>query len=109
MRIGLDLDGTVYANPEFFGELVAALSARGHRFFCISSHGKDEWLAHDVSRLQELGISPALISPELLQSTTHGHLHLKGAAADQCDVVFDDDVRLREFTRTPVFAPLPRR
>jgi hypothetical protein len=38
MRIGLDLDGTVYQYPEFFRDLIESFHAMGHEFFCTSSH-----------------------------------------------------------------------
>ena len=106
MRIGLDLDGTLYSHPEFFAELIAALSSRGHTFYCISSHARSDWDATDMSRLQAMGVPAQLIDPSLMHPERHGELSIKGRAADKCDLVFDDDVRLQSHTRTPVFAPL---
>jgi hypothetical protein len=108
MRIGLDLDGTVYNHPACFAEMVVAFHARGHTFHCISAHGLDEWLVSDVHRLRAIGIDPDLIDSSLLHPTRHIHLHLKGKAADRCDLVFDDDSRLMDYTKTPVFSPMPR-
>jgi hypothetical protein len=106
MKIGLDLDGTVYAHPAFFAELIRAMAAAGHKFYVISSHGRGEWEPEDVPRLEKLGVPASLIDPSLMHHTRHGELAIKGRAADACDFVFDDDTRLRQFTRTPVFAPL---
>lgn len=106
LRIGLDLDGTVFAHPHFFAALIPAMHADGHRFFCISSHARAEWDQYDVPRLNNLGIPAGLIDPSLMHDTRHGDLSIKGKAANQCDYVFDDDVRLQEYTVATVFAPL---
>lgn len=117
MKIGLDLDGTVYSHPQFFAAMIVAMHAQGHEFFCISSHGRWEWDAtdrepecvtgtNDVKRLSAVGIPAHLIDPRLMHVERHGHLSIKGQAADNCDFVFDDDVRLQQYTRTPVFSPL---
>lgn len=107
MKIGLDLDGTVYAHPAFFTEMMNAMSGK-HQFLCISSHGRNEW-EDDKKKLTALGIPADEIDPSLMHPARHGDLGIKGRAADQCDIVFDDDVRLAQFTRTPVFAPIPRK
>lgn len=106
MKIGLDLDGTVYAHPAFFAEMISAMSSAGHQLFCISSHGRHEWEETDVKRLTDLGVPAQLICPDLMNVVRHGDLAIKGHAADQCDIVFDDDVRLANYTKTPVMAPL---
>lgn len=105
MIIGLDLDGTVYAHPKFFAELIEKLDSDYNVFYCISSHGIDEWPS-DMDRLYALGIPAHLISSALMNPVRHGDLSIKGRAADQCDFVFDDDQRLQAHTKTPVFAPL---
>ena len=111
MKIGLDLDGTVYAHPQFFAELIGALHPRGHRFFCISSHGRWEWDVggdagdNDLTRLRKLGVPADLIDTSLMHSDRHGDLRIKGQAASHCDLVFDDDLRLKDFTTAAVFAP----
>lgn len=106
LRIGLDLDGTVYSHPGFFAELIESMSVRGHKFYCISSHGRSEWEVADVPRLTSLGVRADLISPELMHHERHGHLAIKGRAADRCDLVFDNDERLKEYTRAKVMRPL---
>jgi hypothetical protein len=105
MKIGLDLDGTVYAHPGFFAEMIHAFTAAGHTFFCISSHARAEW-PEDCERLAKRGVPHELIDPSLMNPTRHGELSIKGRACDACDFVFDDDTRLQGYTRTPVFAPL---
>lgn len=104
MKIGLDLDGTVYEYPEFFRDLIETFHALGHRFFCTSSHARSEW-PEDCERLKKHGIDPDKISPDLMYHHRHGHIHLKAKQADQLDIVFDDDVRIQSLTKTPVFAP----
>lgn len=104
MKIGLDLDGTVYQYPDFFRDLIESFHAMGHQFFCTSSHARSEW-PEDCQRLQAIGIDPDKIIPDMMYPERHGHVHLKGKQADQLDLVFDDDARVQGFTRTPVFCP----
>jgi SAM-dependent methyltransferase len=104
MDIGLDLDGTLYEHPVFFAEFIEAMTARGHKFHCISSHARSEW-PEDMARLKSLGINADLISPDMMYPTRHGQLALKGRQADQLDLVFDDDGRVQAHTTTPVFCP----
>ena len=106
MKIGLDLDGTVYLHPAFFADLISGMTLLGHTFFCISSHARSEWETSDVPRLMSLGIPTHLIDPSLMHHTRHGHLDIKGRACDLCDVVFDDDARLKNHTKTPVMCVL---
>lgn len=105
MKIGLDLDGTVYSHPAFFSAMVESMSGHGHQFFCISSHGINEW-PDDCKRLEAMGFPFHLVDPSLMHHKRHGELAIKGEAASKCDFVFDDDVRLQQYTKTPVFAPL---
>jgi len=105
MRIGLDLDGTVYAHPQFFAAMVSAMAAAGHQFFCISSHGRHEW-DEDRKRLRELGIDPDLISPDMMYPARHGDIAKKSAQANQLDAIFDDDFRVQLGTNTIQFSPL---
>jgi hypothetical protein len=104
VRIGLDLDDTVFAFPEFFRELVVSLSARGHHFFCTSGRGRSAWDTDIVPRLRALGIDPALIDPTLMTPERTPHVTDKARMADQLDLVFDDDAgRIQRHTHTPVF------
>lgn len=103
MKIGLDLDGTVYGYPEFFREFIPAMVARGHQFFVTSAHGRDVW-DKDCEMLRALGIDPDMISPSMMYQTSHTDLEKKGQQAKQLDVVFEDDPRVQRFTNTPVFA-----
>jgi hypothetical protein len=107
MKIGLDLDGVLYSHPGFFIEFIASMSKQGHKFFCISSHGINEWGSEDVPRLRAMGYNPDLIDPSLMNIVRHGDLSIKGWACDQCDVVFDDDDRLGRYTKAMVICPLP--
>lgn len=104
MKIGLDLDGTVYAYPDFFRDLINSFSVLGHQFFCTSGHPRSEWPA-DCERLLALGINSDLISPDMMYSERNTHVHLKAKQADQLDLVFDDDGRIQTMTSTPVFCP----
>lgn len=106
MKIGLDLDGTVYKFPQFFARLIESMSAMGHEFYSISSHSRQEFDHDDRKRLDDLGVPEHLISSELMNKTRHGDLCIKGMAADKCDIVFDDDPRLKDYTSTPVFVPM---
>lgn len=102
MKIGLDLDGTLYQHPEFFAAMIEAMYAEDHDFYCISGHGRDEW-EKDCERLKEMGIDADKISPELMNPVRHESMKIKGAAMDQCDFCFDDDSRMQKYTKTPVF------
>ena len=106
MKIGLDLDGTLYAHPKFFSAMIDAMSEKGHTFHCISSHSKQQFRDHDYQKLKDLGINSDLIDPSLMYHMQHGDLNIKGQAASQCDIVFDDDVRLAQYTKTPVLSPI---
>ena len=105
MKIGLDLDGTVYAHPLFFAAMIESMSEAGHTFYCISSHGRDEW-PEDCKRLLAHGINPDRISPEMMYDNRHGSVQKKGGQANRLDVIFDDDFRVQLFTATVQFAPL---
>lgn len=104
MKIGLDLDGTVYEYPEFFRALIDLFHSQGHEFYCTSSHGRGEW-PDDCKRLQALGIDADKISPALMYDNRHGDIRLKAKQADSLDLVFDDDSRVQALTPTPVFCP----
>ena len=104
MIIGVDLDGTVYAYPAFFAEMIRAMTARGHKIVCVSCHGIDRWNARDIAELAAVGVPADLIDPSLLAPSDHDDFVVKGKMADRCDVVFDDQgARLREHTKTPVW------
>jgi len=104
MKIGINLDNTVYSHPAFFAALIESMSGQGHRFFCTSSHARSEW-PNDCVRLQSLGIDSDLISPDMMYEESHGSLAQKGLQADKLDIMFDDDGRIQMFTSTPVFCP----
>lgn len=110
MRIGLDLDHTVYGFPEFFREFIPAMVACEHRFYCISNHTQKQWHKRDRGRLVELGINPDLIDPSLMpiQPVTGPSLEArqarKAAAISKLDIAFDDYAEfIQPHTRTPVF------
>jgi hypothetical protein len=104
VRIGLDLDDTVFAWPEFFRELIVAMSDRGHLFFCTSGRGRAAWESEIVPQLLALGIDPDLINPSLMTPERTPHVTDKARMADQLDLVFDDDAgRIQRHTHTPVF------
>jgi|GEM_PF-6126053 len=105
MKIGLDLDGTVFAHPRFFAALIESMHHSGHLFFCTSSHARSEW-PNDCKRLRALGVNPDLIDPSLMHDRRHGDVRLKAKQADQLDIVFDDDARIQEFTKTPIMSPM---
>lgn len=111
MKIGVDLDHTVYGFPEFFRAFIPAMVAAGHEVYCTSNHLRSVWHDEDCPRLKRLGINTDLISPSLLSgdprpgkpnvSADRNH---KAWMADQCDYVFDDlGEKLQRLTKTPVF------
>lgn len=105
LKIGIDLDGTVYSNPDFFGAMITSMHKDGHEFYCISSHAKSDW-DQDQRKLKLLGINPDLISSEMMYDERHGHIHLKAKQADKLDFIFDDDFRVQQLTKTIQFCPL---
>lgn len=105
MKIGLDLDGTVFAHPVFFAAMIESMANDGHQFFCTSSHARSEW-PQDCERLERLGVNHKLIDPSLMYIQRHGDVRKKAKQADQLDIVFDDDARIQEFTKTPIMAPM---
>lgn len=108
MKIGVDLDHTVYGFPEFFRAFIPAMVAAGHEVYCTSNHARGRWENRDRSILQSMGIDPDLINPQYLpDKPVNGpdrHWVHKAPVADQMDVVFDDHAkRIQPHTNTPVF------
>lgn len=110
MKIGLDLDHTIYGFPEFFKEFIPAMAARGHVFYCTSNHTQEQWNREDVSRLREIGIDPDMIDTSLMpisdpsgDDLTRRTKH-KSEISVSCDVIFDDHADLiQPLTKTPIF------
>lgn len=106
MRIGLDLDGTVYGFPKIFREIILAHLWAGHRLYCTSNHLRKEWES-DKRRLRVLGIPADRIDPRLMRvepfrDGVEGARH-KAWMADKMDLVYDDDaVHFQHLTKTPV-------
>ena len=106
MKIGLDLDGTLYGFPEFFKAMIESMVKDGHKFYCASNWKRSKWEWHK-KKIAHLGINPDLISPELLDSKQHflrkdGPKN-KARMADQLDVVFDDHAdHIQHLTKTPI-------
>ena len=106
MKIGLDLDGTLYGFPEFFKAMIDSMTKDGHEFFCTSNWKRSKWEWHK-KKIAHLGINPDLISPELLDSKQHflrkdGPKN-KARMADQLDIVFDDHAdHIQHLTKTPI-------
>lgn len=110
MRIGLDLDHTVYGFPEFFREFIPAMVARGHEIVCSSNHTIEQWHREDIERLTALGIDPGLFDTSLMPrqpvtgTTKEKRQNHKAPLADQLDIVFDDHADIfQPLTKTPVF------
>lgn len=102
MKIGVDLDQTVYGFPEFFGPFITIMSASGHKFYCTSNHNKSQWI-DDERRLRKLGINPDLIDPSLMFENPEGAKE-KAWMSDQVDITFDDHAdHFQQLTTTPVF------
>ena len=109
MKIGLDLDGTIYGFPEFFREFIPAMIAQGHEIYCSSIHTQEQWKNNDPQKLQKLGINPNMINSSLLpnyfipKSKEQLRAKYKGTIADSLDIVFDDDPKIQQYTKTPIF------
>lgn len=103
MRIGFDLDQTVYGFPEFFRVLIPPLHAAGCKLYCTSNHLRGQW-PDDCERLRALGIDPDMLDPSLMQQgpKDHGWAHKKWMA-QHVDYMFDDFEGLQDLTQTPVF------
>ena len=110
MKIGLDLDHTVYGFPEFFKEFIPAMISRGHEIYCSSNHTQEKWKNIDQKKLQKLGIDPNTINYSLMPmkpvigtNKEHRYKH-KAIIANLLDVVFDDHANIiQEHTQTPIF------
>jgi len=104
LKIGVDLDHTVYGFPGFFVPFIAAMVEAGHKFYCTSNHLLRQW-PEDEKRLRALGIDPKNIDPSLMQTgpVDEGAAN-KARMAEHCDFVFDDAAdRFQSLTKTPVF------
>lgn len=104
LKIGVDLDHTVYGFPSFFAAFIPTMSSAGHKFYCTSNHLKDKW-PQDRERLRGLGIDPDLIDPSLMQEGPKDEgAENKARMANECDFVFDDAAKaFQHLTATPVF------
>lgn len=109
MKIGVDLDHTVYGFPEFFREFIPAMAARGHQFFCTSGHTRDRW-ERDRELLAEIGIDADLINPcHMPETPARGETielrqRQKASVAGLMDLVFDDHADfIQPHTTTPIF------
>lgn len=107
MKIGVDLDHTVYGFPWFFAQFISAMNEAGHSIYCTSNHLRREW-PNDEIRLMNIGIDPVIISPELMCDDRE-YLRKNGAKnkarmADALDLVFDDHAdHFQKLTDTPIF------
>jgi hypothetical protein len=96
MRIGLDLDGVVFYDPEFFACFLAAMTSAGHTVFCTSNWGRRDW-PKLAERLRGVGVPPDLFDLSLMAKRQHllggkldGYAN-KQRMWNKVDVVFDDD------------------
>lgn len=106
MKIGVDLDATVYGFPEFFRAFIPAMVAAGHEIYCTSAHAREDWPL-DRDRLRALGIDPDMINPGHMQPRNVRRCpRMKARMANHLDIVFDDDAEaIQRYTRTPIFKP----
>lgn len=112
MRIGLDLDRTVYGYPHFFAEFIPAMVARGHQILCTSNHLKIVFENEDRQRLESIGIDPDIIDISLLSTeprngkpTVAADPQQKKKMYDTLDLGFDDLAhKIQEQTQTPIFS-----
>lgn len=112
MKIGLDLDHTIYGFPEFFAAFIPAMVAAGHEIYCTSNHTREQWEKRDRRILKRLGIDPDLIDPRYLPDnpvvgpSLKARQERKADVADNMDIVFDDHAdKFQWETRTPIFRP----
>jgi len=106
MKIGLDLDGTLYGFPKFFKAMIESMVRDGHEFFCTSNWQRSKWDWHR-KKIAYLDIDPDLISPELLDNERHflrkDGPQNKARMADLLDIVFDDHAdHIQHLTATPI-------
>lgn len=102
MKIGVDLDHTVYGFPEFFVAFISAMSAAGHKFYCTSNHRRSQW-PEDEKRLRKMGIDPSLIDPSLMVESPDGAKE-KARMSEMLDINFDDHAdHFQHLTTIPVF------
>jgi hypothetical protein len=105
LRIGFDLDQTIYGFPHLFREIIPALAKAGHKIYCTSNHSQQTWKETDEQRLRSLGIDPALFDISLMRqrgTNTDGPAN-KARMAEHVDLVFDDFDVMNDLTKTPVF------
>ena len=106
MKIGLDLDDTVYQFPEFFKKL---MELEGVEFFVTSGHTLEDFLKYDCPHLDQLGFDVKNLNASLLVSSTEQYEQMTGAKfkaqlADQLDYVFDNHADIfQKLTKTPIF------
>lgn len=105
MKIGFDLDGTLYQFPDIFKKLCEALHGFRHDLYIVSNHSSEAWQA-DSERLAKMGFDPRWFDISLL-SPAEGDATVgrkKALMADKMDMVFDDmNVNFQYLTNTPVF------
>lgn len=91
MKISIDLDGTLYAHPVFFRELMSLFQAAGHQVGILTGH-KAESESHDRKKLLADGFSP-----DFYLGRTPAYMPLNGSVfkrnmivAHNIDIHFDD-------------------
>lgn len=103
MKIGIDLDDTLYKYPEFFKMLMQGTA----EFYCTSGHTIQQFEAEDRQRLTELGFDVDKLDLSLLADGDHGGLsgkEWKAKIASQLDFVFDNHADVfQPLTKTPIF------
>lgn len=104
MKIGLDLDQTIYGFPEFFKVFIDAMHNAGHELFITSNHIRPRWENEDCPKLVRLGIDTTKLNPELMQTgpEDEGVKH-KVKMSQYVDYMFDDMQNFNSLTNTVIF------
>ncbi len=82
LRIALDFDQTITADPELFSQFTALARARGHKVICVTLRGRHE---EDLAEVEDLlcayGMYPMNVYMTCLGSKT-AHMEALGVPVD---------------------------
>lgn len=102
LKIGVDLDNTLFGFPGFFVPFVQVMHAFGHDIYCTSNRTIERWNRDYRDKVASIGLNPDLLDVSLLQSGKDRGMSNKIRMAKGLDVVFDD-LDFNDRTDTPVF------
>jgi hypothetical protein len=94
MLVGVDIDGTVDADPPVFLSLLQALRAAGHRVVILTGSSADTASTEDLEQkkqyLQSLGLGEAYDQIVVFGDPT-SQLKAEWVEANGCDLLIDND------------------